>query len=181
MSPRSSLSGCVSCARLGVNFLSWFTIPMNCRNSETVVGSFISWMASVFSGLARMPVLINHMTEKLGHCGTKYTLLCIEGYSSTLDSLKHGKESGIVLCSISSEHQDIIHLHGTLRHQVQSGSCSFVSKCSGALEMPNGSLLKQYRPDGVMNVVSKRDAGEKGICQKPLFTSSLLNSLAPAS
>ena len=43
--------------------------------------------------------------------------------------------------------------------------------------MPNGSLLKQYRPDGVMNVVSKRDAGERGICQKPLFASSLLNSL----
>ena len=54
-------------------------------------------------------------------------------------------------------------------------------KCSGALDIPNGNLLKQNRPAGVMNVVSRRDVGDKEICQNPLFASSLLNSLAPVS
>ena len=52
---------------------------------------------------------------------------------------------------------------------------------SGALEMPNGSLLKQYLPNGVMNVVRYFDSSASGICQKPLFASSLLNSVAPDS
>ena len=45
--------------------------------------------------------------------------------------------------------------------------------------MPNGNLLKQNRPKGVINVVNLREASESGICQKPDMASSLLNTLAP--
>ena len=54
-------------------------------------------------------------------------------------------------------------------------------KCSGALEIPKGNLLKQNLPNGVINVVRRRDAGESGICQNPLFASSLVNILASVS
>ena len=54
-------------------------------------------------------------------------------------------------------------------------------KCSGALDISNGILLKQNRPKGVMNVVSKRELSGRGICQNPLLASSLLKTFAPAS
>ena len=47
--------------------------------------------------------------------------------------------------------------------------------------IPNGSLLKQYRPYGVINVVSSLDCSANGTCQKPLFISNLLNTLAPVN
>ena len=47
--------------------------------------------------------------------------------------------------------------------------------------MPKGSLLKQYRPDGVMNVVSRREGWLRGIYQKPLLASSLVKNFAPVS
>ena len=50
-----------------------------------------------------------------------------------------------------------------------------------ALEMPKGSLLKQYLPKGVTKVVSNLDCSDKGICQNPEFESNLLIILAPAS
>ena len=42
--------------------------------------------------------------------------------------------------------------------------------------MPNGSLLKQYQPKGVMNVIKFFDVAAKAICQKLLLGSSLLNT-----
>ena len=47
--------------------------------------------------------------------------------------------------------------------------------------MPNGSLLKQYRPKGVIKVVKCLDVVAKGICQKPLLVSGLLNTAAPVN
>ena len=47
--------------------------------------------------------------------------------------------------------------------------------------MPNGSLLKQYRPAGVMNVVRRQEDCVRGIYQKPLLASSLVKTLAPVS
>ena len=47
--------------------------------------------------------------------------------------------------------------------------------------MLNGCLLKQYRPNGVMNVVRSRDSSLSGICQNPLLASSLENTCAPES
>ena len=47
--------------------------------------------------------------------------------------------------------------------------------------MPNGSLLKQNHPKGVMNVVSSLDSLAREICQNPPFASNLLKSFAPDS
>ena len=48
---------------------------------------------------------------------------------------------------------------------------------SGTLEIPNGSRLKQYLPNGVMNVVSSCESGWRGNCQNPLAASSFVNIL----
>ena len=45
--------------------------------------------------------------------------------------------------------------------------------------MPKGSRLKQYRPYGVINVVSRADCLESFICQKPALASSLENIVDP--
>ncbi|MED6259753.1 hypothetical protein ATANTOWER_030147 [Ataeniobius toweri] len=47
--------------------------------------------------------------------------------------------------------------------------------------MPNGSCLKKKCPKGVMNVVSFAESSFRGICQNPIFASSLQKFLAPAS
>ena len=47
--------------------------------------------------------------------------------------------------------------------------------------MPNGSLLKQYRPAGVMNVVRRREDCARGITQKPQVASTLVKTSAPFS
>ena len=52
-----------------------------------------------------------------------------------------------------------------------------MGKISGLEVMPIGSLLKQYGPNGVTKVVSRRDFSSKGICQYPLLVSSLKNIL----
>ena len=52
-------------------------------------------------------------------------------------------------------------------------------KCSGADVMPNGRCLKQYRPNGVINVVRCEDSFANGICQNPEFTSNFVNTFAP--
>ena len=54
-----------------------------------------------------------------------------------------------------------------------------LGKCFGAHDIPNGSLLKQYRSKGVMKVVSRRDSSANGTCQKPLLASILENIVAP--
>ena len=52
---KSSQSGCVISARLGMNFPSWLAIPMNLLSSDTEVGALIFLIASVFSGSALIP------------------------------------------------------------------------------------------------------------------------------
>ena len=49
--------GWVNSAKLGVNFPSWLTMPINLLSSGTNVGGLIFVMASVFSGSARIPLL----------------------------------------------------------------------------------------------------------------------------
>lgn len=45
--------------------------------------------------------------------------------------------------------------------------------------MLNGSRLKKRRPKGLMNVVNVAESSVRGICQNPMFASSLLKILAP--
>ena len=39
-------------------------------------------------------------------------------------------------------------------------------KCPGAEVMPDGNLLKQNFPNGVINIVSRAESFVRGICQK---------------
>ena len=55
---RSSLSGCESSAMRGINFPSWFTIPMNLRTSVMVVGGGILRMASTLLGSGDTPLAL---------------------------------------------------------------------------------------------------------------------------
>ena len=66
------------------------------------------------------------------------------------------------------------------RHSFQNGT-HVLLKNSRALDIPNGSLLKQYRPKGVIKVVRCLDGSVKGTCQNPLLASNLENTLAPAN
>ena len=52
---------------------------------------------------------------------------------------------------------------------------------SGALLIPNGSLLKQNRPYGVIKMVNSLDSVASGICPNPLLASSFLKIIAPVS
>ena len=45
-------------------------------------------------------------------------------------------------------------------------------KASGALEVPENILLKQYQPNGVRKVVKWHGCSANGICRKPLLSSS---------
>ncbi len=45
---------------------------------------------------------------------------------------------------------------------------------SGALEIPNGSLLKEYRPNGVIKVVNWWDSLAKRTCQNPELASNFV-------
>ena len=47
--------------------------------------------------------------------------------------------------------------------------------------MPKGKRLKQNRPTGVINVVSRADFFDNLICQKPELASSLVKIFAPCS
>jgi len=47
--------------------------------------------------------------------------------------------------------------------------------------MPSGNTLKQYLPNGAMNVVNKCEFLASGICQNPLLASSFVNTCAPDS
>ena len=54
-------------------------------------------------------------------------------------------------------------------------------KILGSACDPKGSLLKQYHPYGVMDVVKSLDSFASGTCQNPLFVSNFVNSVAPDS
>ena len=47
--------------------------------------------------------------------------------------------------------------------------------------MPKGSLLKQYLPNGMTNIVNNQDSSARGFCENPLLVSSLLKILAPVN
>ena len=78
-------------------------------------------------------------------------------------------------------------LLGSLQKSKHHPSCilplevyeSFFWNTSGAPEIPNVILL--YLSGGVMKVVNACDSLVKGICQKPLLTSSILNTVPPTN
>ncbi len=78
---------------------------------------------------------------------------------------------------IFSEDEDIVHEAGDTVQVGKDNVHPFILfwKSSGVLEIPKGSLLKQWCPRGVTKVVRTWDSGSSGICQNPLLASSLLH------
>lgn len=120
--------------------------------------------------------LVNHATEEVDGCLGKFAFLRVERYSR-----EHRSQPGIVLCPVAPEHQDIVHLaHYTAEACQDSGHALLkVFRCTGDPEW----LFVEIIPPRwcAMNVINRREAGERGICQKPLFASNLVNSLAPVN
>ena len=121
-------------------------------------------MAEVFAGSAQIP------SELMRWPTNPIDALLISHLSVTL-SFQYGSKSGVVFFLIPANIQDIINEVDYI----------LLWNTSGALHIPNGSLLKQYLPNGVMKVVNGRDSSARGICQNPELASSLLNTLAPVS
>ena len=176
----SSRSGCVSVARFGENFPSWMNIPKNLQSSGTFSGGFIRRMAEVLSGSARMPLP---------------SMMCPRNFSSVrenshfsglrvapVDSIR--LRTALIWLSCSSwslpKTRTSSIWHTKSSRPLRIADIHFW-KCSGALEIPNGSLLKWKRPNGVMKVVRRHDDFSRGICQKPLLASGFEKTLAPVS
>ena len=126
----------------------------------TVVGACISRIALVLSGSAQIPVSLITCPRNLtlvfpnSHfCAFKVTPAACMHFNT---ASSQASCSALVLPNTrtSSIWQT------TASRQVRMRDILFW-KCSGALEMPNGSLLKQKRPNGVINVVSNREAGAR--------------------
>ena len=91
------------------------------------------------------------MTKKVEGTLAKLALLLVQGDYGCLESLEGGKKSLLVFLLVLSMDDDAVHqaqnpgqvVKNLIRHW----------KCLGALEISKGILLKQNRPNGVMNVV----------------------------
>lgn len=85
-----------------------------------------------------------------------------------------------MLLFAGSEDENIVHYNNRPLHPWSSVLISRW-KISGTDIILNGRRLKQKLPVGVMNVLSFRQLGSNGICQKPLEASEVEKTLAPAS
>lgn len=155
-------------------------MPKNLRSSGTDVGAFISRMAAVLSGSARIPSWSMWWPRnlRLVLLNSHFSGLRVTPAAAILSSAANRRWS----CSSLSRPNTRTSL---IRQSTQSRPwrMEFIRlwKSFGALDIPKGSLLKQYLLDGVMKVVRRQELGESGICQNPLLASSLVNSLAPVS
>ena len=175
-----SQSGFVTSDRLGVSFLIWFTVPRNLWMSPTLVGTGTLRIAVTLPGSGLMPVSSTTYPKK-GTCGWEnlhFTLLRVRPSFRSLHRTLN-KCSSCSSCVLPYMRTSWI--KKTTPSMSPSISDIRRWKCSGANVIPNGSLLKQKHPKGVMKVVSGTDSGERRICQNPELASSLDNILAPAS
>src|SRR4029434_2502257 len=107
-----------------------------------------------------------------------FSVFSVTPFSSSLFSTFHRRPSWVDCVSAWTSTSSIW-------HSTPSKPSSILDilrwKCSGADEIPKHKRLKQYRPNGVMNVVSNLESSERGICQNPEFASNFENTLAPSS
>ena len=163
-------------------FPNWLAMSKKRRSSVTLVGAFICKIVVVFSGSAWIPS--RSMTYP-----RNFTRSLLNSHSSEFNmtpavcsrfNTAFKRASCLILfvlwTSTSSMWQ-------TIPSSPSRIWLICLWKSSGALEIPKGSLLKQYLPKGVIhvNAVSGLDSLASRTCQNPLFASSLLKSLAPAT
>ena len=162
------------------NLPSWLAIAKKCRSSVVVVGDSISSTAWVLLGSGEMSLLSMTWPRKTS---LSWLNSHLSGFRVSLAScicLRMPVRRASCLCwswpwmSMSSMWQMVP--SSPLRM-----CCILRWKCSAALLIPNGSLLKTNRPNGLMKAVSIRESSESVICQNPQLASSLLNTCAPAN
>ena len=153
---------------------------MNLLSSFRVLGSSISTMALFLSGSDDTPRFPTTWPRKVS----------VSLLNSHLSLLSVPPADLILLrtaCSLSSCSPCVLPYTKTssmctiTRSRPASISVIRRWKCSGALLIPNCSLLNQNLPNGVINVVRSRQFSSRGICQNPQLESSLVNTVAPAS
>ena len=163
--------GSLRSARWGINFPKWFTIPMNRCIPATSEGTGNWVTAVVFCGSAWSPELsMMWARNRVEHRENTHSSLRVNPAScrgwrtartrpSCSDWSTPWMRTSSIWQSVPSEPSSILDI---VRWKI-----------SGAELIPNGSLLKQKRPNGETKVVSNFDSSSKGICQNPLLASSL--------
>ena len=166
-------------ARLGENLLSWFAFPKNRLSSSTLVGGAISWMAAVLSGSGWMPfssircprnlsfVILN---SHLSGFNVALLLECVQ----VLRWVSYHAQTD--LCRTL----DIVHLPKDPLYPIKDAGHSLLKVLRGTRNAERESI-KAVAALGVMNVERRQDCSARGICQKLLLASSLLNIFAPVS
>ena len=154
---------------------------MSRLNSDILVVCFISRIAAILSGSAWIPFWSVMWTRNFSlDFSNSHLLGLTECGSCCFSALKHCSESNIMHFLVFPDTRT-----SSIKRSTPSRLESILLirfwKCSGALDMPNGSLLKQYLPKGVMKVIGSCDFLARGICQNPRLASSLLKTLTPVS
>ena len=153
----SSCNGWLISARRLENFPSWFIIPINLHKSDTFSGFGIPTIAAVLSGSAWMPFLSMR-------CPKNFMLIRLNSHFSGFRitpadwihfSIAANRESCSSLLAPKMRTSSIWHRIPSSPSKI---ALMRLWKSSGTLEMQKGSLLKRYRPNGVMNVVNKQDS-----------------------
>lgn len=125
------------------------------------------------------PQVANQVTQEWQLALSQGTLF-FELEASRLDAMQHFVQAMGVFFHCGPVHQYAIHesLHAlqafqSFQHFMLKG---FRSAC-----VPKGNLLKQYLPNGVMNVVCLQLSGRRGIGQNPLAALRDENTMASLS
>ena len=103
-----------------------------------------------------------------------FPILCVKPLMSFLNTVCHFLCSTLFLPNIrmSSTWQ-------TTPGTPSSNALIYLLKCSGALLMPKGNLLKEESPTVVINAASSLHSAASGSCHNPVFVSSLLYTIVP--
>ena len=125
----------------GMNFPTWFTIPRKLLNSLTFVGSFMSLMASVFSGSGLMPDVVmtcprntTSLLESSHLSAFKVTPACSSFFNKAWRRAS--------CCSWSFPHTSRSSMWQTTPSSPSITSAMTRWKCSGAELIPNGRRWK---------------------------------------
>ena len=160
----------------GENFVIWFTIPINLHSSVTEDCDVIAKIAAVFRGSGEMPC----HPRKVIWVWENWHFSAFSVTPALFIRLMHCPKSPIMLPGVAPNTRMSSTWHNTPGRPDRM-LLMWCWKTSGALDIPNGSLLKQKWPYGVIKVVSNQDSLTSGICQNPLLASSLVNIVAPVS
>ena len=161
------------------NLPNWLAMPRNRLSSEILIGALISHTAPVSSGSAEIACFSTVWPRNLSwnwlnkHFSELRVTPALFIHSKTAFNLESWTFWSAPWTRTSSSGQ-------TTPSKPSRTLLICFWKCSGALQIPNGSLLKQNLPNGVRKVVKRQDSSSTRICQNPKLASNLLNTSAQA-